>query len=265
MTTERVVIESVTPQEDPAHVAAMIAKVDAAEAKARGETPAEPAAKEEPKADRPEWLPEGFNTPEEFAAEYAKLKGEKPAEAAKVEPAAAPEGDQSKAAEEVLASKGLNMADFSNEWETTGQLSEDSFAKLEKAGIDRTTVNAFIAGQQALADKFEGEVKEITEGRWDAMVAWAKDGLSDEDKVAYNKAVDSRDPGQVKLAVSGLYAKFSNARPSEPNLVSGSSKGGADVYESLEQMKADMRDPLYKKDPAFRDKVKAKLSRSNVL
>ena len=52
-------------------------------------------------------------------------------------------------ANKVLTEKGLNMAEFEQEYTVNGGLSEESLAKLEKAGIPRTMVQAYIDGQNA--------------------------------------------------------------------------------------------------------------------
>jgi hypothetical protein len=71
----------------------------------------------------------------------------------------------------------------------------------------------------------------------------------------------------AKLAVAGVYQKFSAARPTEPKLFSGSTSQATtgEAYESVAQLTKDMATPEYKSDPAFRAKVQAKLARSNIL
>lgn len=39
----------------------------------------------------------------------------------------------------------------------------------------------------------------------------------------------------------------------------------SDDYQSKAQMTADMKDPRYKKDPAFRKQVEEKIGRSNIM
>jgi hypothetical protein len=79
--------------------------------------------------------------------------------------------------------------------------------------------------------------------------------------------VSSGNADQAKLAALGLGAKFERANGSDPKRLLGGQSAGStgDVYESMAQVTAAMKDPLYKADPAFRAKVQSKLARSNVI
>lgn len=267
---DSVVVQSVSDnKEDPKHVEAMVAKVDAVESAASAvDTPDVP-----PDENRPQWLPEKFKSPEDLAKAYAelegKLSGKKPEEA---KPDVAPnttEGEPNKAdAEAALAGKGLSLDEFSQEYADKGELTPESYKKLEESGIPKAIVDQYIAGQQAIATRLQTEVKSVVGGDegFAAMAAWAAVNASPEDLAAYNKAIDSGDVAQAKLAVAGLNQKFQEARPTEPHLITGvNGKVTADVYESIAQMQKDMASPEYKSDPAFRRKVQEKLGRSDIL
>lgn len=265
---DTVIVNSTTPTEDPAHAQAMIDKIDAANAVPPTDGDNTPPS-DPPTEDRPQWLPEKFKSPEDMAKAYAELESKlgKPAEPTPpVDPNAVPPSDQ--VADE-LASKGLNLADFSTEFSTKGELSAESYEALEKAGYPRNYVDQFIEGQKAQAALYESEVKAIAGGdkNFSEMQEWAKANLSPQEIQAYNNAIDSGNREQAKLAVAGVHAKFAAARPSEPSLFSGNtaSAQSSDVYESIAQMQKDMAHPDYKADPAFRAKVERKLARSQIL
>lgn len=269
---DSVIVQTATEnKEDPKHVEEMIAKVDAAEAAvAAVEKPADGASSEEA---RPEWLPEKFKSPEDLAKAYTELEGKlgtkKPAEASTEGEPNTAEGDAAKAAAEAaLDDKGLSFDAFSQEYAEKGELTAESYKKLEDAGIPKAIVDQFIAGQQAVAAKLQTEVKSVVGGDegFEELVSWAADNASAEDIAAYNKAIDSGDIAQAKLAIAGLAQKFQEARPTEPNLLTGTNgKVSADAYESNAQLIADMAKPEYKNDPAFRNKVREKLARSGIL
>ncbi|QDB71017.1 capsid assembly protein [Bordetella phage vB_BbrP_BB8] len=266
-------------KEDQAHIDAMIAKVDGANAAAS--TVDQPDAITE-KAEKPEWVPEKFWDEEKgevrteaLAQSYKELESKQGAakkeEPAK-EPEKAPEGDPAKATQDdaakELATKGLNLDDFNAEFQRDGGLSDESYKKLEEAGYPRSYVDTYIAGQKALATQFQSEVKSVAGGDegFAAMVEWAAANADPKDVAAYNRAIDSGDVDAAKLAVAGMYQKFQEARPDEPSLLAGAGgKVTADVYESRAQMVADMSDPRYKADPAFRKKVIDKVARSDIL
>ena len=276
---DTVVINQGTPQEDPKHVEEMIAKVDAANAAAAGgeEAPAggTEGAAGEGTEDRPQWLPEKFKSPEDLAKAYAELEskmgGKKddatPPTEKKDEAQTPPANDDE--ASKALSEKGLSFDEFSTEFAAKGELSAESYDKLEKAGIPKAVVDQYIAGQQAIAESYRKDVTSVAGGddTFKEMVTWAAANLSKEEIAAYNKAVDSGDVNQAKLAVAGVFQKFDAAgRGGEPSLLTGAGgKVSGDVYESLAQMQKDMASPEYKTDPAFRKKVEQKIARSDIL
>lgn len=263
-------------QEDPKHIEAMIAKVDASQAAATENQEAPPSA-----PTKPEWVPEKFWDAEKgevrteaLAQSYKELESKQGVkkEETQAEPPKAPEADPNAAtqedAEKALAEKGLNLGDFSAEFQQSGGLSDESYEKLEKAGYPRDYVDAYIAGQKALASQFQSEVKTIAGGDegFAAMVEWAATNADPKEIAAYNRAIDSGDIEQAKLAVAGMFGKYQAARPDEPSLIAGS--GGrvtGEVYEARAELIKDMSSEDYKTNPAFRRKVQEKLARSNIL
>ena len=262
---DTVVIQS-TPPETPAdHDQKMVAKVDAANA-----PPPVEGTEGTPPEDRPQWLPEKFKTPEDMAKAYAELESklgkpaEKPADAPPAEPQANPQD-----ADKALADAGLNLQDFSAEFAKNGELSTESYEKLQKAGFDRNLVDQYIQGQRALAAQYESTIMQEVGGseKYSEMVTWAKGNMSASEIEAFNAAVSGGNVDQAKLAVMGLSAKYQQAVGSDPKrLIGGQGSGAsADVFESMAQVTAAMKDPQYKNDPAFRAKVQAKLARSNII
>lgn len=242
------------------HEEAMIAKVDAVNAAAAEET-----------TERPSWLPEQFATAEDMAKAYAELSSKQTPATPEVKTEAAPvapaEATPEQAATE-LEAKGLDIADFTKEFNETGNLSAESYDKLLKAGYDKTLVDTYIAGQQALATQYETSVLNEAGGQdsYAEMVAWAKVNMTPAEQDAYNAAVGSRNLAHAKLAVAGLKAKFTADQGSEPNLLGGKTTAQpADVFESVAQVTEAMKDPRYQKDPAYRAAVQRKLGRSTVL
>lgn len=245
-----VVIKTPMPPEDPAHIAAMVAKAD-------GVVP--PVAAEVP-AERPAWLPEGFNTPEELAAAYAKTKE------APVEPSV--EATQ-EAALEAVTKAGLDMSALEAKVIETGALEASDYAALEAAGITKATVDQFIEGRRAVGEALSNRVFAHVGGQdqFSAIVDWAAEGnMTPAEAAVYNRAVDSGDETAIMMALDGIKAKFMASGNNSPALLGGG-RGGATgaVYESVQQMMDDMRNPAYSKDPAFRAMVSGKLSRSDIM
>lgn len=227
-----------------------------------------------PKDARPDWLPEKFKSPEDMAKAYQSLEaklgsGNKEEPKANDKPAETPKGSESTSqdAEAQLQKAGLNFDEFSAEFASKGELSPESYEKLQKAGFDQNLVNDFIEGQRARAVAFESSVKGEVGGeeKFNEMVNWAKANLSESEIAAYNKAVGSGNADTAKLAVLGLSAKFSAANGSEPQRTLGGNRASGDEgFSSTAQVTEAMKDPRYKNDPAYRASVQAKLGRSNV-
>lgn len=259
---DTVVINSTLPPEDPAHVEAMLAKADAAaNPPVDGENIESPENQTE---DRPSWLPEKFKSAEDLAKAYSELQSKFGSKDQADAPATPPDAE----VKDALESKGLDLNTFSEEYGQRGELSPESYEKLQQAGYPRNIVDDYIEGQKARGALYESEVKSIAGGneQFNEMIDWAKANLSPQEINAYNNVIDSGDPSQAKLAVAGIYQKFSSNRPTEPNLFKGSNLAPSnDAYESIAQMQKDMANPDYAKDPAFRAKVERKLARSNIL
>ena len=174
-----------------------------------------------------------------------------------------------KEVEDKVKDKGLDINEFINEYMQDGDLSKESYKKLEKAGLSKDFVGAYIEGQKAIADKARTEVFTICGGEADymEMLKWAGENLTDSEKNIFNTTIN-QGVDQAKFAVEALYSKYNKANGSPPSsLIQGSAKGGTqgDVYESQAQLIKDMGDPRYESDPAFRKKVTEKLGRSQIL
>ena len=156
---DKVIVPGNQETEDPKHVEAMVAKAEAA-----SEAPVDQDTGSLNVDDRPEWLPEKFNSAEDLAKAYSELESKlgQPKETTQNESKAEQPSDNDVAQE--LDSRGLDLQEFSSEFSEKGELSQDSYEKLEKAGITRNIVDQYIDGQQALAAQYESDVMSIAGG-----------------------------------------------------------------------------------------------------
>jgi len=212
--------------------------------------------------ERPEWLDEKFESPEEMAKAYkalqqkmSKPKAEKK-ESAKAEEASAPE-----------ATTGAIDA-ARNEFTENGELSDKAFDALEAAGLPREFVEQYIAGQEAMSVQQAATIQESIggAGNYEAMAEWASENLADGDLDAFNDIVEGQSVEQARVAVKGLYAQFQAAGGKGPALVQGSTSGDAGVkpFGSTAQVTEAMRDPRYASDPAYREQVEKRMSVSSI-
>jgi hypothetical protein len=176
-----------------------------------------------------------------------------------------------------LEEAGIDFSDMNTRWQQTGELTGDDYTALEEAGFTKDMVDAYLSGLQykatqetQLAMQQVAEVKAEYGGEkgYGEMLQWAKSNLDQSEIDAFNEIVNtSTNIKAVKLAVSGLYARYSQATGGrEPKLLGGRSpKSGGEKFESTAQVVEAMSDPKYKTDPAYRRKVEEKLARSSIM
>lgn len=239
--------------------------------KANGITPSEQPEGDDLSGDRPAWLPEKFKSPEEMAKAYSELEGKLGSQSKEPETPApstdATATDETEAAK-ALATGGLSLTEFSQEFDAKGELSEASYAKLAAAGFDKALVDSYVSGQQAKASLHEASLKDSAGGSkaYEDMTSWAKATMTPAEIDAYNLSVSSSNIEAAKLAIAGLKSRYEAANGREPKLQMGSNTAaGRNVFESRAEMTTAMRDPRYAKDSAYRQTVIDKINRSSIM
>ena len=148
-----------------------------------------------------------------------------------------------------------------------GQLSEETYQKLEEVGLPRDLVDSYAAGQQALLQTEESEIKSVAGGDYDAMAEWANEHLPPEEIDAFDEAVTSGSVQQAKLAVQGLHARYQNATGSRPKtLVQGAVNGTSTMpFKSMQELARAQSDPRYRSgDKAYHEEIDRRLAVSNI-
>jgi len=210
-------------------------------------------------SERPEWLPEKFNSPEDLAKSYSELEkklsqpsdeeAQPEAEAAETEESPAPEFDK-----------------FAEEFANSGELSADSFTELEKMGYPKEMVDTYIKGLQSAQSADANTVMEVAGGQegYKDLTDWARDNMAEAELTVYNQMVESN-TDNAKVAVEWLMSRREASGAIEPNLLSGKNTGSPrEEFRSTAEVVSAMKDPRYQDDPAFRKDVEEKLARSSV-
>jgi len=222
-------------------------------------------------SDRPEWLPEKFKSPEDMSKAYSELEKKlgQPTEEASEEPEQV-EGkaeDKEEQTEENSSEAYQAVAEASKEFfENDGQLSEETYNTLEKAGLPRDLVDSYAAGQQALLQSEEGQIKSVAQGNYEAMAEWANENLPQEEVEAFDEAVTGGTVSQAKLAVQGLYARYQNEVGAKPKLTQGAVNGVSTMpFRSMQELARAQSDPRYKSgDKAYHEEIDRRLQVSNI-
>lgn len=167
-------------------------------------------------------------------------------------------------AKEALDNKGLDMTKYQTEFTEKGELSADSMKELSDKGFDNQMVNTYMLGVQAQADTVIQSAFDTVGGKdnYNKMSQWASENLPDTEVQAFNNTL-SGDPSVSKLAITGMYAKYTDAVGQNPNLVHGDNSmtsQGVNAYASKAEIAKAMDDPRYEKDEAYRKVVAGRLS-----
>ena len=222
-------------------------------------------AQEEPKEEsqeRPQWLPEKFESPEELAKAYANLEKEYHTKNREDE-----KTQVKLEASDVQTRVGDALSAASNEYAERGDLTEASYAALEKNGISRELVKTYVDGYKASQEANTNAIMNEVGGKdnYAAMTEWASGSLTDSELATFNRVVESNDADTAKMAIKGLYARFISDGGSPVKLMQGQVAGtGITPFNSNAQMVDAMKDPRYAKDPAYRAQVEKRIGISRI-
>jgi len=168
----------------------------------------------------------------------------------------------------------IDFQDMNVRWQQTGTLESGDYDQLAEAGFNREMVDAYLSGLQykstqdtALSVKEVAFIKESLggEAEYSKMIEWAASNLSADEVEGFNQIINTQPMAAVKMAITGLHARYSAVEGREPKLIGGRApKGSTDKFESTAQLVAAMSDPKYSTDPAYQRKVQEKLSRSSI-
>lgn len=258
MSLTETIITTDTDVEDAEHTQAILDKAEKLQ------------ADREEGTERPDWLPEGFDTVEDFLADYNRLKDDTAEEQAEDSEQEDGTEDDDAAQDESRQDQpeGIDFEALTSEFNENGNLSDATLQALEDAGIPREVVQGHIAGLQAQAELAEIRISQRFGGEenFKAVLQWAGQALPEKEINRVNSLIEQGDFDGYILAMEGVKARYEAAYGSlATEELAGDVASAVDVYESTEQMKADMRDPRYQSDEAFRSKVAAKVARTRRL
>lgn len=209
-------------------------------------------------SDRPEWLPEKFQSPAEMAKAYGALESKLGS-------------DSSEETEDIGETPEQNEAISSarDEFDENGELSDSAYDALSKSGITREMVDLYIQGAQAEAGNEEVALKGLVGGdeNYQRMAEWAQNTLSEEEQSEFDEVVTTGSSSAAKFAIQGLYSRFSNESGGFAPLLGGSTSNSpsSETFRSTAQVREAMSDPRYSSDPAYRNLVADRLRHSNIM
>ena len=208
--------------------------------------------------ERPEWLPDKFVSPEAMAKAYVELEGRM----SQQEPQESQEGDLEPLSRD-------DFAQFSQELQMTGDVSEESKQQMVDWGLPREIVEAHIEGQKAALQLEIQSVQNEVGGAeaYAQMIEWAGQNLDESDQNAFDQAVTQGDMEQMMFAVRSLKARWEASGGRSGQIIQGDTSSAQSYtgYRSLAELTAAMKDPRYRDDVAYRRDVETRLANSDIL
>ena len=164
------------------------------------------------------------------------------------------------------ADKDIDVEALNKEFGDTGELSQETMDTLTKRGIPQEMVEAYIAGQQALATNAIASLAEVAGGEEGLArtLEWAGDNLSDAEIDAYNEAMQAGNVGMTTTLLRGIVAAYTADVGEAPKSITGESAtpSGTKPFANAAEQQHAQADPRYKTDPAYRDSVIARIAAS---
>ena len=204
---------------------------------------------------RPDWLPEKFKSAEDLAKAYSELEKKQ----------SSPEETSN---EQPVQQEVEGMDKFYNEYQEQGSLSEQSYEELNKMGLDKSLVDNYISGQEAIANTEVQQVHNVVGGadNYKKVIDYATQNLSEVEQNAFNETLETGSIEQVKFAVQGIASRAGIGAEQPQTMINGDSiETHSDTFESSAQVIDAMNDPRYARDPAYRKLVEEKIARSTAV
>lgn len=157
-----------------------------------------------------------------------------------------------------------------DEARTSDEFDLDKFKDLDPTEVAKTFLeNTSEDGPgRDLNDKEVDSIRNSVGGEeaYGQLMEWANEQYPEQVIQAFDSLVDSGNALAIQLAVNGLMADYEANNGLDGTLLTG--KGAppakADVFRSQAEVVRAMNDPKYDADPAYRQDVFDKLSRSNL-
>ena len=171
--------------------------------------------------------------------------------------------------------EAINSA--ADEFYEKGELSAETLAKFENMS-SKELVQAYFeyeAGlpkQQSSQESVELSSQDVNriqnsvggEAAYQQLVGWAAQNFSPSEIQAFDNVVDSGNVDAINLALAGLKARYTDAVGYEGTMIQGKAAAPADTFKSQAEVVRAMSDSRYDRDPAYRDAIMQKLSRSDL-
>ena len=180
------------------------------------------------------------------------------------------EGDMEEA-EEFESSPATDMISAaSQEFAESGEITPETRDALAEMSSEEL-LDAYMSMQKApspdLTDSDVSSLKDSVGGEeaYNQITGWAAEALSDAELDAFNSTIENGSLAQIQMIMAGLQARYQAENGYEGTQLQGKPPSNSrDVFRSQAEVVEAINDPLYDRDPAYRNDILMKLERSDV-
>lgn len=176
----------------------------------------------------------------------------------------------SQAVIEHLSSSGVDVSEITNEFSTSGTLSDETIKTIsEKSGIPEDAVRDHVELKKFQVEYTNNVLNEASGGDFQALLGKAKDTLSHNKLVSFQKQYNtSTTLTELKAVTASLKEAVEAVRGNETAPLKGKVGASRAVFKSQAELTRAMSDPRYKAgnpkfDPAYANWVRETLQNSN--
>ena len=149
-----------------------------------------------------------------------------------------------------------------------GEFSDDVLGALDEYSAT-DMAQMFLDYKESNTPSFTQEdvnkLKDLVGGEdtYNALTSWAEANMDQDEIDMYDAVMDRADPASAFFAIQSLLYKYHEMTGVDGELLTGGAVNTpVDAYRSQAEVVRDMSDARYDSDPAYRNDVMAKLSRS---
>ena len=167
-------------------------------------------------------------------------------------------------AKTLLTDKGVDFDVLANEYDEKGVLSPETYKTLEDNGFPKSVVDAYIAGKEALNDRFTTTVYDYVGGKTEyAKVTDAIKLQGAEAVKSYNALVETGNLPAIKMYLNGVKATMvAKNGTSNPSIMGSNNNIAVSGYESEDALVKAISDKRYGNDEKYTLDVQRKAMQS---
>ena len=168
---------------------------------------------------------------------------------------------------DTLYEEATSGKDYSKE--TIDKLSSMSTQEIAQMHLDWVANNQskYIPKPPDFTEQNVVELKNVVGGEdnYKNMIQWAQQNLDKQEIDLFDQVMEKGDAASAFFAVKSLAYRYNDTIGKEGQMITGTApKSDGSVFRSQAEVVKAMRDSRYDRDPAYRQDIQDKLSRSNI-